>query len=136
LNSRANILFTLKWLPGHRWIEGFAESGEGLEARTWVNEQWKVTIGTEDREFLTTRAKTGIWMSHELAAAIEATTEDIVQMTLESISINLPEISGGQCCQVHFVIASNRKIEEDISTWLAVDQQPSQLLKFGDCLGT
>jgi hypothetical protein len=136
LNSRINIRFTLNWLPGHRWIEGFPESGEGLEARTWVNEQWKVTIGTEDREYLTARAKTGMWMSQKFAAAIEATTEEIVQMTLDSISINLPEISDGQCCQVHFVIASNQRIEEDISTWLAVDQQPSQLLKFGDCLGT
>jgi hypothetical protein len=135
LKSHLKTRYTLKWLPGHRWTEGFPESGEGLEARTWVNEEWKVTIGTEDREFLAARAKTGMWMSQRMTTAIEGSTEDIVQMTKDAISIELPELSDGQCCQVHFVIASNRRIEEDLSTWLAVDQPPSELLKVGDCLG-
>ncbi|KQY84169.1 hypothetical protein ASD24_10330 [Paenibacillus sp. Root52] len=46
----------------------------------------------------------------------------------KGIEVPMTRIESQETCQVHFLTAWNRKIEEDISTWLAVDLLSKQIL--------
>jgi len=123
----------LSWFPGYRWVEGFGEPGEGLEARSWVNEVWNVVVGTEDSEYLAARSRAGRWMPPRLATYLEAHPQDVVNVKHDSLSIHFPELEPGECCQFQFVIASGLRQDRDSTTWLTVDQRPEVLLAAGDC---
>ena len=96
----------LIWLPGYCWVEGYGEPGEGVEARSWVDETWKVTIGTEDFEYLAGRSRAAKWMPRRLSTYFETHAEEIVQVKGGSITIHLPSLESGECCQLQFVVAS------------------------------
>jgi hypothetical protein len=122
----------LSWLPGYRWVEGIGEPGEGLEARSWVDEVWNVVVGTEDSEYLAGRSRAERWMPRRLAAYFETHAGDVVHVRHDSLSIHFPELESGECCQFQFVIASGSRQYSD-AIWLAADQQPALLLAAGDC---
>ena len=123
----------LSWQPGYRWIDGFGEPGEGLEARSWSDEVWSVVVGTEDSEFLAGRSRAGRWMPRRFSAYFEMYAEDVVQVRYDSLSVHLPELESGEDCQFQFVNASGPRQYSDSEMWLAVDQKPETLLAAGDC---
>jgi hypothetical protein len=123
----------LFWMPGYRWVEGIGEPGEGLEARSWFDNAWNVTVGTEDSEYLAARCRCGNWMPRRFATYLAAHPEDALQVKHQSFSIHLPELESGERCQFQFVIASAPRQEGDSTLWFAVDQPPDVLLAAGDC---
>lgn len=133
LASQVRAQLALSWQPGYHWIQGYAETGEGLAARSWIDPKWKVTVGTEDYEYLAARSKANRWMPPRLASLIEERADEIVKMKDTSITIELPELQNGEKCQVQFVVASSEQRDDDVTTWLAVDQSPAFLLKSAQC---
>jgi len=122
----------LSWVPGYHWTEGCGEPGEGLEARSWTNDDWNVVAGTEDSEYLAGRSRSGQWMPHGLAAYFSRHGKDVVQVRHESLSVHLPELEPDVYCQIQFVIASGHR-EDDLALWLAADQFPEVLLAAAEC---
>lgn len=47
----------------------------------------------------------------------------------KGIKIPMTLIDSNEICQVHFLVAWNKNIKEDVSTWLAVDQFSNEILK-------
>ncbi len=138
-----SCLFYCGWDPGHRWVEWGPESGEALYAKTWEDPHWKVSIGTEDEEWLAGRARRAAGLPPRLSsyfsgggfldalfhceAAIDDTpdSEDPIGwqgvvakrgwsgMTAKGIPIPLPEIGTGETCQVHFIVAWAPRVRAD-----------------------
>jgi len=133
LTSHLSTCLSLSWAPGFRWTEGYPESGEGLAARSWVDKSWKVTVGTEDPEYLASRAKMGRWMPPRLHSTIEANPEEIIRITEDSMSICIPELQQGERLQLQFILASCHRHNDELETWFAVDQDPSNMLQLADC---
>ncbi len=133
LSSGGTFDAELSWLPGYHWTDGYGEPGECLEARSWINSRWKVTVGTEDSERLAIRSRTGKWMPHRLANYFDQHAEEVVKIERGSFSIHLPELYAGEKCQLQFVIASGVRQEDNMDLWLAVDQMPEVLLAAADC---
>jgi hypothetical protein len=123
----------LSWKAGYQWLEGISEPGEGLEARSWFNDSWQVTVGTEDSEYLASRARVERWMPRRLAAYFEALSENVLHVQNDSVSIHRPEMQSGERCQFQFVIANGRRCNDGIEGWLAVDRRPEELLLAGNC---
>lgn len=123
----------ISWLPGYRWVEGCGEPGEGIEARSWIDEGWKVVIGTENTDELARRARSGIWMPVRLASFLSTDPVDVVQVRYDSISIHLPALNPLEDCQLQFVIASGHRGDTDTALWIAIDQRPNQILLAGQC---
>ncbi len=127
-----SLRIALSWLPGSHWTASDVESGEGLAARTWTDEQVIASIGTEDVEYLASRARREIWMPHRFSQLL-SNHEEIIQLAQEGVSVLPPSLENGDLLQVHFVVASARQNTDGVSTWLAVDQRPSFLLDSADC---
>ncbi len=132
--ASASTFFHAKlfWMPGFRWVEGYAESGEGLAARSWVDKVWKVTVATEDGEYLAGRSRAGAWMPQRLGSWIDLHAEEVVKVKDNSIEINIPELKPGESCQLQYMIASGLRATEDLGTWYAADRRPEELLAFAE----
>ncbi len=122
----ANVLVNLaiSWRPGYCWRTfDSAQSGERLEACTWENSDWKVTVGTEDNEQLGGRSHQGEYMPRRLSIALHKDYK-MVGISRQGVEINLPLLHTGELVQVQFSIATGPnkgEEDEDIDTWLAVD---------------
>lgn len=128
-----DIHVRLGWLSSYQWIVGCGEPSEGIEAKTWKNDQWKVTIGTENEEYLAARARVNQWMPSRLVPQIQQAVDSIVNIKVDSVAIKLHDLLASERCQLQFVVASNRnELVDDISTWLAVSNYPSVILQYAD----
>lgn len=134
LKSNSPFSARLSWLPGYSWSHSCPEPGEGLIAKTWTNDTWNVTVGTEDTEYLAARSQTEKWMPARMLRSIQDNVDEIVNVFEESILLTLPNLELGDICQLQFVIASGRKTGSDIATWLAVDRSPASILDAAGCI--
>ena len=88
------------------------ESGEGLDAKSWSDNNHMVMIGTEDEERLLNRfQKQSISLDN-----------GFVEYSANGLSINIDNPPVNQCINLHFVISWNPLPEKiDCSCWYAVD---------------
>jgi hypothetical protein len=122
----------INWLDGYTWLDSYPESGEGIEAKTWTSKSARVTIGTEDSEYLEARSKTGEWMPPRLSDE-SLISDAMFNFTESSISVNMPILKNSEAFQLQFVIVSG-DVVNDCATWLAVAQKPRVLLSWFDCI--
>jgi hypothetical protein len=128
IKSVANVRFTIEWVSGYSWAEGGPETGENLDAQTWSDGKVKASVGTEDGDRLAQRAGCDDWMPDRLQEELSVTQRDgPVRHTETSLTVTLPSLHAGECCQVHFVVAWGADTVDDCSTWYAVEV-PSQNL--------
>ena len=148
------LMFSCLWELGYLWTEEIGpESGEGLEAQTWEksdrdNGILRVTVGTADAEWLAGHAQHGLlphrW-SELLGMSYGGTMPDPrtgkidpVVYLKDGFRIVLPVLAAGEQCQVQFVVAwaslNKEEAEDDVSTWLAVDRRPEDILSGAGCL--
>lgn len=106
-------------------LESYSEPGEGLTARSWENSDIKLTIGSEDEDYLIRRALAAKWMPYQFASQI---TSEAIDCAQKGIAITLPELSKGEFMQTHFIVAWSTKNSPETSTWYAVDQSPFKIL--------
>lgn len=104
--------------------EGGPNSGEGLDAITWEVGSFALSLGTEDGEFLSGRAGRDGSVPARLALELRIDTVEYVETGLVVPFSGLEPAEG---LQVQFVVAWGDRDTANL-TWLAVEQDPSNLL--------
>lgn len=119
--------FACHWLQLPPDADGGFDSGEGLEAQTWDIGSARLSLGTEDWEYLEARAYKRQFMPSRLADELDIST---VRYVDDGLQIPFPPLHPGELVQVHFVVAWT-EVEDPFQcdTWYAVDQDPAQILR-------
>jgi len=105
---------------------GGPNSGEGLDAITWRTGAGVLSLGTEDGEFLRSRALLGDNMPPAMAGELDIST---VEYLPNGLRIPLRNVPSRSVVQVHFLLAwADKCIEESPSTWFAVDQKAETIV--------
>lgn len=128
LGSELSLKCTAYWSE-QQWITGSSSTGQYLEASTWEDDHYYVSIGTEDAEALRDRMNTNKLMPVSIEDEEGLTFSD-----MNSVGIYLPFIESHKICQFHFYIAWKRYSDnENVDTWYAVDQQAELILEHEEC---
>lgn len=121
--------FSAYWQEGYSWKDYGANSGEHLEAIEYENERYRLHLGTQDGSLLLARRNQGDMIPKSLSLNSDFEKHGFIIDSDKGIEIPMTRIESQETCQVHFLTAWNRKIDEDISTWLAVDLTSKQILE-------
>ena len=114
----ATLQFLCQW--EHAANRGDPNSGEGLDAQSWEDDNHIVMVGTEDADFLSARLPS-------LQICIE---DEPVEYLSDGFSISLPRIPAHRPISLQFVVATNLIPESvDDSVWFAVDIPHARLLE-------
>jgi hypothetical protein len=113
-------------------------SGENLDAVEIENRKELLHIGTEDGEVMKYRAENNDWFPIRLKneISLEKPITKYIDFGFESI---IPNLKINEKMYLHFLVATRRKTEkndnENISTWIAVDNSKKELdelnIKYG-----
>ncbi|MCI0381544.1 MAG: hypothetical protein L0207_00615 [Chlamydiae bacterium] len=116
-------------LKFHEKLEGEPESGEGFIAQSWQDTKTKLTIGTEDEDYLLSRAVHEKGLPRRFVLK-ESTTFDMIDYLKDGLSLSLPFLFENEEGQVQFILAWSKKDGVNpSSTWFAIDQRPEEILK-------
>ncbi|MDP1881208.1 MAG: hypothetical protein Q8K60_09750 [Parachlamydiaceae bacterium] len=99
-------------------LVGIPNSGEGLLATTFETEDYTLSIGTEDEDYLQNRAGSE-WFPERLKSEINP---NYLEYLPNGIKINLPNLFIHEQAQIHFIVSWANKKNDNLSTWFAVDQ--------------
>lgn len=135
LSKKAHPKFScrLKFIEGN--LEGEPESGEGVIAQSWDNNVARITIATEDEEFLKFRAQGGKSLPVRLAAN-NLIVPDLVEYLEDGIQVSLPPFEANEEGQIQFIISWVKGVKKNnISTWFAVEISPQEILKVAGLKG-
>ncbi len=102
------------------------ETGEGLFSCLYENGTTQLSIGTEDEEYLVSRAYTEDWMPKRLETPFLNST--VVQSNSEGIQVVVPPLEVNEELQIQFILAWSSEASSNSSTWFAVDQKASFIL--------
>ena len=105
-------------------------SGEGLMSETFTSATNRLTIGTEDIDYLESRAEYNLNFPSRLKSSLST---DIIECLGNGLKINLPKLLPNEIAQIQFIVAWSTFRENDSSTWFAVDQRPNDLFKQAGC---
>lgn len=111
-------------------VEHNVELGEGLFSKSWAKQGIKLSLGTEDEDYLLQRAEAGHWLPTRFASGGHITFQQIIS-TERGIEVSLPNLRKGEKAQIQFVIAWTRSTESTIANWFAVDVGASEILAQG-----
>ena len=115
---------------GDGLCDGGPDAGEGLDAQTWDVGGRRLSIGTEDADFLCHRAREGSTLpsswEHELSAFLDEPHDDYPVRYLDrGLALLLPPLPRGGYCELHLASAIGpAHREDDAATWYAVDVDP------------
>ncbi|MEM9771779.1 MAG: hypothetical protein AAF889_09325 [Cyanobacteria bacterium P01_D01_bin.73] len=91
-------------------IEGSPETGEYLDCLTWENDDWMLSIGTEDQEMLGYRLPNVEFPEYP------------IEYSTSKIKLHVAKTPSKTQISFHFVIAYKALPDpENCSTWFAVD---------------
>ncbi len=107
-------------------LNGEPESGEGLVSITFENPKMKLSIGTEDEDYLNNRAFTKNWMPNHFAGKIFSSA---IELLPNGIEVSLPCLKAQDCIQIQFIIAVASKKQHSDSCWFAVEQSSEYILR-------
>lgn len=102
------------------------EGGEGLISQNFENTNYKLSVGTEDEDFLIQRAIGRKWMPLRFQNLINP---NMIEYIPGGLQIELPLLENGECVQIQFVVAWSKKNYPEVSTWFAVEQSPNYILQ-------
>lgn len=104
-------------------LEASPEPGEDLVVQSFENTLTKLSIGTEDEDALTFRAK-----NHDWVRGFESRiTPDHIDYIDHGITVRFHLLAGNQL-QIQFVIAWSSREDRGISTWYAAEQSSEVIL--------
>ena len=92
-------------------LVGSPESGEGLECQSFENEDFKLSIGTEDLEYLCRRAKSINWLPPRFEHEID---EIELEYLAKGIRVTLPNLFQGETAQIQFIVAWSSKKNPEV----------------------
>jgi hypothetical protein len=102
------------------------DCGEHLDAILAENENWKLHIGTEDREVLNSRAESNNWFPIRLKNNLYL-ENSITQMKENGFLTTIPNLNKNEKIYIQYLTAYDRKDDEKVNTWLAVDETKQKL---------
>lgn len=106
-------------------LPGTPESGECLASVLWERDELKLSLGTQDFPALAAS-------NRPLPRAWHVPDPELVAIDrceADGIRLTLPPLDAGESAQVQFVAAWGPRIDaDDVSTWLAVDLRPEEIL--------
>lgn len=121
-----DLIISCRLIPKYNDLEFDIATGENLDAIEASNEEFILHIGTEDGQTLRHRSLNNDWMPIRFA-------EDLINTKLLYGLINdgfetiIPNLNANEKLYIHFLCAIGNKIENNISTWIAVDQDKNDL---------
>lgn len=127
LNEKEDCVFSAEWCEGYTWKGGGSDSGEHLDAQTWYNDEYQISIGTQDGEMLEIRKKHKDMLPVEFNYDVDPI--ELVKYTERGLVVPIKSIYPKEICQIHFAVAWSGKKEYDSSTWYAVDLSTTQLFE-------
>ncbi|WP_313637832.1 hypothetical protein [Paenibacillus sp.] len=120
----------LTYWSKREWEDGGSDTGQFLQASTWNKGSMRLSIGTEDSEYLEQRM-----MNNWLMPIRKSDSYNLTGSNEDGLEIDLPNIRANELCQFHVFIAWGSSSDRyDASTWYAVDQDSKQILEFEDLL--
>ncbi len=118
-----------------RYDDWSPDTGEGLTAMERTAGAVVVHIGMEDERWLHRRAMRGDGLPARLLPFFEEiarsfpSEESHLNLGREGLIARFPGLREGELVQFHFVVAWGvRAWPDDVSTWFAVDREPSDIL--------
>lgn len=103
-----------------------ASTGEHLDAIEANNSDWTLHIGTEDGEIMNSRAYNDDWFPLRLKNNVDV-YQSITEIMKNGFVTKIPELNLGEKIHIHYLCAYDKKHEEKINTWLAVDETKRNL---------
>ncbi|OMF15257.1 hypothetical protein BK131_10240 [Paenibacillus amylolyticus] len=123
--SLEQILFTLKWEIPFNWTQSAPDSGENLDAISFYDDSYVLTVGTEDGETLVRRAKQNHWMAKSIA---DLEAFHLIRYLEDGLQVEIPRIQVGEQLQIHFNVAWGESTDYNVGPWFAVDMLPEQIM--------
>jgi hypothetical protein len=106
-------------------LEGNPESGEGIISQSFENDLIKLSIGTEDEDFLAKRAHLKHWMPSRFHNVLKS---EVIEYLSNGLEISLPILEKEESVQIQSIVAWAFKEHSDVSTWFAVEQSSEYIL--------
>ena len=89
------------------------------------NSTHRLTLGTEDEEYLKSRANSNDWLPSHFKDEISS---ESIHFSRNGIIIDYPACFANETIQTHFIVAWTSNNNQDVSTWYAVDQSTTTIL--------
>lgn len=121
-------IFMVTWKENYKWKESGYNGGQYLEARTFSDNDYVVTIGTQDDEVLETRAAKNEYIPKKFIDMVSGAFT-LVSGFNEGIEVPMPDLEPNDICQIHFIIAWNTEFKDEVATWYAVDCLPEFIME-------
>lgn len=96
-------------------------TGEHLDAIQANSKDWTLHIGTEDGEILNSRAENDDWFPPRLKNKVDF-YKSITEMKQNGFVTKIPNLNKGEKIHIHYLTAYDKKDEQKVNTWLAVDE--------------
>lgn len=119
--------FMVKWKEQYKWTESGYEGGENLVARSFSDNDYVVLIGTQDDDMLRVRAEVNDYIPKKFIDMVNGPYV-LVSDFNEGIEVPMPDLEPNDICQIHFIVAWNNNIKDEVATWYAVDCFPEFIL--------
>lgn len=85
------------------------------------NNDWTLHIGTEDGEILNSRAENDDWFPSRLKNKVDF-YQSISEMKQNGFVTKIPDLNKGEKIHIQYLTAYDKKDEQKVNTWLAVDE--------------
>lgn len=121
-------IFIATWKVNYLWKESGYNGGEHLEAWTFSDNEYLVSIGTQDDEILEARAIENDYIPKKFIEMIN-NPYTIVSGFNEGIEVPMPDLEPNDICQIQFNIAWNTEFKDEVATWYAVHCFPYDVLE-------
>ena len=129
-SKKMDLQFSCRFLPKQTKLKGEHESGEGLIAQSWNGSNGRITIGTEDEEYLFGRSENQRWLPSRLAKK-NLLIPEMIECLEDGIQVSLPSLEENEQGQIQFITAwIEGNNSHDYSTWYAVDMSYQKVLEF------
>ena len=131
LSPIEKLVFKSVWLEKYDWHKGMApNSGQWLDARTWDDGEFEVSLATEGDDALFARSKANKW----LPLRYMQESEDyeflaLVRYLEEGMVVDFGKVSVNETFQAHFAVAWAPYNENSVGTWLAVDLNAAEIIE-------
>ena len=96
-------------------------TGEHLDAIEASDNEWTLHIGTEDGEILNSRAESNDWFPERLRDKVDF-YQSITKMLKVGFETEIPELRIREQIHIQYLSAYDKKNQESVNTWLAVDE--------------
>lgn len=118
--------FVCHWPSSPAGSKGSPTTGAGLDAIAWDVGRYRLSLGTEDGEFLATRAENRDFVPSRFAKELSLSTVDYME---DGLVVPLSSLEPTEIIQVQFIVAWALDDWDCPASWFAVEQSPAHLLR-------